>query len=278
MSLFTESVNRVDQKLSTQYVAMSETENPVIRGLVVGSLSTQKLGSILGQYSILPARIVEFLSIGAERLGQWPKVRKELERNIDEELGGRTGAKSHYDILQDALMREVRLEVVDTKPSTATSEFMECVKSGLLNQPEAFVAGIIYGLEASAIPELTVVAKLINHYASLIGEKAPIDVTAMSRRSEQRSDKDMGASLKLDTFFAFHLQDFEIGHRNGLENSLKCYVQDPDCRLFEAGFEYVLEAMERWWGELARPSESTQGEQLLAAPLGRRDEFMLQLG
>lgn len=277
MSVFPEFVKRVDQKLLTQYAAMSETKNPVVQGLDEGSLSTQELGAILGQYSILPARIVEFLSIGAERLKHWSKVKKELERNIGEELGSRTGKKSHYDILQGALMQEVRLDVADSRPTAATHDFMECVKMALLSQPEAFVAGVIYGLESSAIPELTVVAKLINQYARFTGEKAPIDLTAMLRRSEQSSDKQMGGSFSLDTFFALHLQDFEVGHKNGLEASLKWYMEGPDCSLFEAGFDYVLEAMERWWGELALPSESPKAAQPGVGLLGRRDEFLLQL-
>jgi hypothetical protein len=277
MIVFNESVNQLDQSLQTQYAAMSETLNPVILELDEGSLSESELGVILGQYSILPARIIEFLSLGAERLRQWPKVKQELERNIDEELGSRTGDRSHYDILQDALRQEVKLDIADSEPTVATHRFMENVREGLLNKPEAFVAGVIYGLEASAIPELTVVARLINQYASLSGQIAPIDLTAMAQRSSQRPTKDMGVSFNLDTFFAMHLQDFEVGHRNGLVNSLKWYVAESDCQLFEAGFEHLLNEMELWWSELARPTKSPADLQPGENVSGQQEVVMLSL-
>ena len=250
---FTESVSQLDQSLQTQYAAMSETLNPVILRLDEGSLSESELGAILGQYSILPARIIEFLSLGAERLRHWPKVKQELRRNIGEEMGSRTDKTSHYEILRNALRQEVGLNITDSTLNAATNRFLESVRRGLSNQPKAFVAGVIYGLEASAIPELTVVAKLINQYASFSGKNAPIDLAAMSQCVNQRSDRDMGGSLNLDTFFAIHLQDFEVGHRDGLVDSLKLYIEDSDCESFKAGFEYLLNNMERWWSELAKP-------------------------
>lgn len=258
MIAFTESVNQLDQSLQTQYAAMSETRNPVILGLNEGLLSAPELAAILGQYSVLPARIVEFLSLGAERLRNWPKVKQELERNIGEEMGSRTGERSHYEILQDALWQELELDITDSSPTAATHRFLENVRKGLSNKPEAFVAGVIYGLEASAIPELTVVARLINHYASCSGKTAPIDLAAMSQHSSQRSNSDMGKSFNLDSFFVIHLQDFEVGHRNGLAHSLEGHIEDSACKLFEAGFEYLLNEMEQWWSDLAKPTKSLE--------------------
>jgi hypothetical protein len=122
--------------------------------------------------------------IGATRLRDWKKVKAELERNVGEELGTRTDGLSHYVILKSALLKELGLDVSDACPSNSTEHFLDSVRQELAGRPAAFVAGMLYGLEASAIPELTIVAEIINEYALLAGLKQPINIAAMTPRGK----------------------------------------------------------------------------------------------
>jgi hypothetical protein len=231
--------------------SMNEEQNPVLSHLRTEGASETDLEFVLAQYSLLPARIVEFLSVGASRLQQWSSVKGELERNISEEMGSRTEGLSHYAILKRAVLRELGLNVTSVEPVVSTDRFLNSVKSGLLERPESFVAGMLYGLEASAVPELTVVAKLINEYARTLGLDEPINLSGLNARSNAE-ETPVGDKYSLNVFFSSHLWDFEVGHRKRLASTL---IQDlpsspADIQYLESGFEYVLAEMDKWWGSL----------------------------
>jgi len=248
------TLKRLDESLEFDHSCMSEQHNSVLILLQREELTAKELGHILAQYSLLPATIVEFLAIGASQLKGWPEVRGELERNMREELGSRTDGLSHYEILNAALLGELGLDVTDARALDCTSEFLNLVRGGLLGESPAFIAGGLYALEASAIPELTIVACLINEYARLTElPNGPIDLSPLrSLKRDINHDEKGNDKYSLNSFFASHLLDFEVGHRNGLAAAVQKYVKTEDIERFEAGFEYVLDAMDRWWQALAR--------------------------
>jgi hypothetical protein len=253
MKSFEKSLEHLEGSLNHKHPSMSLERNPVLAGVQDNASSTSELRYVLAQYSLLPAEIVTLLSIGRKRLEEWTEVKEELDRNIGEEMGSRTKNLSHYAILRDALVEELSLDVSAAAPSPGTARFLDAVRTGLTNDDEPFVAGVLYALEASAVPELTIVAKLINKYAASIGSKPAISMESLTERpekTESASDK-----YTLDAFFAAHLWDFEVGHRAGLETSLAKHLSTDDLKDFEAGFEYVLDAMDEWWGSLAFAAE-----------------------
>jgi hypothetical protein len=243
----------------SDHPSMSLHRNPVLARLREGLFTAEEVGEVLGQYSLLPATIVEYLMIGATRLRDWKKVKAELERNVGEELGTRTESLSHYVILKSALSKELRLDISEARPSESTEHFLDSVRQELSKRPLAFVAGMLYGLEASAIPELTIVAEILNEYALLAGLKQPINTSAMTPRvkgsepSGLRNNRYSLNSFSLNSFFALHLLDFEIGHKQELASALEEYIKTAtDRQSFEAGFEYVLNQMDEWWNALAQ--------------------------
>ena len=254
-----QSWGRLAESLQFEHDSMSERDNPVLVLLQRGGLTAKELGNILAQYSLLPATIVEFLATGASQLKIWPDVRGELERNMREELGSRTDGQSHYEILKAALLSELGLDVTETCATNCTSEFLSLIRKGLLEESPDFIAGGVYALEASAIPELTIVACLINEYARLTElPNEPIDLFPLqSLKRDINRYVGVNDKYSLNSFFASHLLDFEVGHRNGLAAAVQKYVGPEDIEGFEAGFEYVLDAMDRWWQALAqRDSEA----------------------
>src|SRR5215216_640144 len=215
----------LDESLRRSHPSMSEEYNPALVRVADGTSIAGDLEFLLTQYSLLPAMIVEFLSTGARRLWEWPDVKIELERNISEEKGSRTDKISHYSILKEALLKEINLDISDVEGSAETHKFLNSIRIGLNNEEPCFVAGVIYGLEASAIPELSIVAKLINSYAELAGLNPPINFSQMVGRGTNLKTDILGHDkYSLNIFFASHLWDFEVGHKRGLASTLTPYI------------------------------------------------------
>jgi hypothetical protein len=271
MKSFSESLVDLGVSLNHKHPSMSVKYNPVVSGVENGKLSATELGSVLAQYSLLPATIVGFLSTGRRRLEEWTEVKEELDKNIGEENGSRTSELSHYTILKRALLSELGLDVSEVQASASTTHFLTLVRAGLSEQrPKPFIAGVLYGLEASAVPELRVVAELINDYAGLNSrERMPIRQESIKEAPlSMVADSTIKDNYSLDVFFGLHLWDFEVGHRDGLETSLAKHLKETDeVKDFEAGFEYVLAAMDQWWESLANGSAA-----LNAAPGGSLEE------
>jgi hypothetical protein len=221
-------VNDLDQTVKL-HPSMVEESNPVLVALKEGRMRETQAEAVLRQYSRLPALIVDFLSKGKTRLHSWTDTERELERNIGEETGSRTGGISHYEILKVGLQEELRLNLNQLTETDPTKHFLELIREGLSSKPEPFVAGLIYALEASAVPELTVVAEIVNHCASLKSMPKPISWARV-----------------------MHLYVFEVGHKNGLVEALINDIKSvDDLHQLSKGFDYMLDAMDSWWASLA---------------------------
>lgn len=235
-----------------EHDAFDVRRNPV---LVCAGQSGEaaSVASVLRQYSLLPATIVEYLNIGQARLAGWDDVREELERNVGEELGSRTEGQTHYDILVTAAGRELGLSLTDVKPTAATKQFLDDIRGGLHEQPPPHAAGMLFALEASAIPELTVVASVVNEYAALTGSaERPIILSEAVWALGEREGRGAAGRYTLNGFFAAHLFDFEVGHKNRLAEALGKHLVSPREQVeFAKGFGSVLCLMDCWWVALA---------------------------
>lgn len=234
-----------DQSLRSKHPSMRDDLNPVLGALRRSCIGKTAVESILTEYSSLPACIAQFLSLGIERLRAWPRTATELTRNLGEELGSRTNDISHYQILKDCLMHELELNLDSPTPKEPTARFLQQVRTGLSFRSIPFTAGVLYGLEASAVPELTVVGHILNAYAALTNRVAPITWT-------QQEDASWFSNSSLNNFFVMHLYDFEVGHKDGLTSSLAADVRaKAEIEELSRGFEYLLDAMDQWWDSLA---------------------------
>ncbi len=235
-----------------KHAAFDEQRNPVLAQIKHKPVMTRNVARVLGQYSLLPATIVEFLKIGETRLIEWQTVREELQRNIGEELGSRTHGQTHYEILNTSANRELGLLLSDAVPTPGTIQFLNQIRQGLLVQPHSYAAGILFALEASAVPELTVVAHVINKYAELIGSvENPITLSEEDWKNAAGSPGTT-SQYTLNGFFAAHLFDFEIGHKDRLAETLEEYIRTShEMAGLQKGFESVLCIMDRWWENLA---------------------------
>ncbi len=242
------------KRLERHPCLVAET-NPVLNGASGASGSAERVAAALGQYCFLPRRIVELLTLGANRTGQaWPKVTEELRRNLREELGELTYGLPHFRILKTCLKRELGMDLdrVEQGPASATflGELAGRLEAGTLAQ----ASGIVAAIEDSATPELEVVARVIDCYAELSGRpEVPIDLAAL--RAKDRLEEiwqRVSKGFTLEDFFALHILYFEAGHSDGLANAISPYLTSAEpYEDFLGSYEETLTEMDRWWEAMA---------------------------
>jgi hypothetical protein len=127
-----------------------------------------------------------------------------------------------------------------------------------MQQNPWFALGQAYALEASAVPELAIlVGPAINAYARLIGREEPIQKKALLQDGcyplAEIHSKDDAFNMDLSTWFAMHIMDFEVGHRDLLQSQAKkAFLHGGDMNEFKRGFDHVLNRMDAWWEAFAK--------------------------
>jgi hypothetical protein len=231
------------------------SENKVLAVLRGECSGAEHARAALKQYCFLPSVIAEFLTIGMERLSDWPDAAEELRRNRGEELGSRTNGTSHYQILERRLDVELGVKLSGSTPCPSTAKFLRDVRQALWRQSKPTVAGILYALEASAVDELLVVAEILNESARLFQLQPLMNVELMRNckdRSVLTSANPASKNLTLADFISLHLFDFEIGHERGLANAFEPYVaESQELVEFQVGFGKLLVDMDEWWTGMA---------------------------
>ena len=236
MDQYNAMLDSVKEKM-TMYVAVSHDKNPVAQRL--SKLNEQQLDFVVGQYCIFPRTIVSMLGTARDSLAaSMPAVSVELERNIGEETGTETDGKTHYEILTKAIDDTLGLKIKQTMPTKSTKAFVSGMRSALADGNAEYIFGAVYALETTAIPELEIVRKVVEKGASL---------------------KEKGLTEQMRDFFDTHINDFEIGHQEGLRDAGRDYIDmtkpsaKTDCI---RGFEQVMKTMDEWWTSLAHEADA----------------------
>ncbi|OGE77827.1 MAG: hypothetical protein A2751_02145 [Candidatus Doudnabacteria bacterium RIFCSPHIGHO2_01_FULL_46_14] len=217
-------------------------KNPALVNIERQSLSAaEEQGTwIVRQYCSLVRMIIEYLGLGMSLI-PIHRVQTELARNIGEEQGSRTGGVPHRELLAKILRDELNMECFSPW-SQATLRFHLALLGQFQTQAKnpVHIAGMIYALEASACPELLVVARIINSFAGY--QVVNLDTVQDFNRSREIKT--------LEDFIAVHVIDFELGHKLGLCQTLDRFAS-TDWEAFELGFEFVLDTMAEWWEALS---------------------------
>ena len=232
MNTFDHLTQQMNQLLAQDYLAFSITKNPVIQMLSEASFA--EIAYVMQQYSIFPKELVGFTELARQKalVAEWNIVAQELKENIAEEMGKSTQGISHYTLLAKGLEEGLSVTVMNTTPSIATSKLLRTMQS-VFEQELAYVLGATYAIEATSIPELTLIVRLVDW---LLKGVMPKD---------------------LEYFFSKHLNEWELKHEAGLRTSLAAYIQPEQFGEFTAGFRVQIDAMEVWWQELTQEAISS---------------------
>jgi hypothetical protein len=235
----------LDERLESARFARLD-RNPVLVAVDQHRRSPDSLDAVLLQYAFLPGVIAELLARGVVKLFRWQPVRDELLRNLGEELGSRSAGQTHFKILGDGLEREVGLVAGSLPANTATQAFIQALRTAISDLSDFEAAGALFALEDSAVPELRVVARIINKYGQARFGRLPVRETDLGIVVPSEG------AWTLDRFLAAHIGDFEVGHRDYLAQTLMPFVSEPEqAELVQLGFDRVLTLMDEWWESLA---------------------------
>jgi hypothetical protein len=235
--------------------SMSLQHNPVLVRAEEANLPGRQTQQIIGQYCWLVRMIVRYLEMSRMRNNHRPATAAELRRNRAEEKGSRTAGIPHSVMLRDRVNAELGFDpFVD--PNAATTQFLNAIRTRIETASPAYVAGMVYALEASATPELFVVAQLLNIYAEATGKLPVADLAAMKNvRSAKVLRSKMVSQYALSDFLVMHTVDFELGHESRLKEAI---IRDGildrpvNRQSFQEGYEFVLNTMDMWWEGLAQ--------------------------
>lgn len=218
-------------------------KNPVVIALNTGVMSKERGIEVIIQYYYLVTYITQFLVIAMVRIPV-ASAKKELHRNLGEELGSQTNGVSNQEMLEQFLVKELDVNV-RVPWSEGTETFITGLLKDFSTRTPGFVAGMIYALEATACPELKVVAEIINAAAG----REIVNLAILEDQSHAAEIRKHGVNTLAD-FLALHTLDFEVGHENGLRITLESFASEnwPE---FQNGFNCVIVYMMTWWLELS---------------------------
>lgn len=246
------------RSLNEEMLAHPFLSNNPLLSRVSQTGSTEELAQALRQYVRLPEEIVSYLKAAAAWFPVDHPIHRELERNWSQELGSATGGVPHAEILKVRLVSDLGIDATLVVSNLATEQFLTALRDGM-RRSAWFAVGQTYALEASAVPELALlVGPAINLYATRVGRAQPIGKAAL------RSDAKIGAfpvlktraealALPMSDWFALHVLDFEVGHRDLLQQTvLETEMNGQAQTEFVQGFRTVLSAMDTWWSEIEK--------------------------
>jgi hypothetical protein len=242
-------IQSLDEQLARARFA-DPNRNPILERVRMNQSTANSLRWALVQYCHLPAVITELLCRGVVKLRDWPNVRDELLRNLGEELGTRSGGRTHYAILKDGLLQEAGVHAESDPAAVPTQTFINDLRAQISDRSAHEAVGALFALEDSAVPELRIVARLINALSIAKGHLALIDERQLDVAPAQSKEQ----PWTLQRFLAAHISDFEVGHRDLLSATLSTHLAGShDEALVCQGFAQTLTLMETWWEALALP-------------------------
>jgi len=226
---------KLDKKLKNDFISVSRNNNPIFSQISAISFN-QKL-EVIKQYSLFPKNIISMLVGAAYSLSyhNWDIIVEEILQNVNEEMGGGIGKitkhnQPHYTVLRHVVQDSFQENINSVNPNPSTIKFIEGVKKVLTHETPEVVAGGVYALESSAVPELFLLRELVLSAAK---------------------DKNISVSQTFLDFFEWHINDIEVEHRDRLMNMLSSYIKtEEQWILFEEGFNTVMNTMDCWWTDL----------------------------
>lgn len=225
MKEFNAFSKKLEKIMLNEYDIFNLQKSPIAK--IVHTADYEQLVYIIGQYTILPKELVNYMELMREKAIEmgWHKIAEELEENIAEECGKGNEGLSHYLMLVTELEQGLSINLQDTQPSLATAQMLDCLKK-LFNHEPFYVLGTMYAVEKVSISEITLTKKIVSH---LFNDKLPNQVQC---------------------FFDMHLGVWEIEHEEDLRSSISKYLMPSDYAVFEAGFRVIMDMCELWWKNL----------------------------
>jgi hypothetical protein len=227
VELFDMFAQRLNRLAIEEYGAVHAEKNPIARHMA--EIKLNQAAHVMQQYSLFARELFGFTELAKDKAREvvgWSEIAEELEHNVAQELGSATQGVPHYMILRNGVEEAFGTPVEGIKPSAAIVALCTHMR-GIFDKSAPYVLGATYAIEATSIPELQIIRRLI---CTVCGGAVP-------------------PTLKY--FLDMHLDEWEPEHEAAMRGTIAKCLSTVEYEPFEAGFRAVMEAMDIWWDDLA---------------------------
>lgn len=227
---FDEALAAVKTLLKTSYTALQVETNPVV-GLLANA-NAKQIAFAIKEYSAFSYAAIHMLLDAALRNHDWKLLQEEIIRNINEEKGDETKDIPHLEMMRQGYKTDLGIETDNYIPSMITQAFLQKMRLIFKDTDNAFVAGALMAFEGSAIPEFVILDKIVNAY-------------------RQKNNLPTSDTPDLTKLYIDGHKEFEIGHEQGLIDTVKPFINNANMANMVKGYCAVCATMQTWWQQLA---------------------------
>lgn len=211
------------------FTTLNPEDNAVVRSMM--DWDHQQLAFVIVEYSGFSNEAIHMLLDAMIRNHDWPELRKEIEHNIAEEKGSETKNIPHLEMMRQGYRLDLGIETDQVTYSAVTRSFLDKMRGIFKHDDNAYSAGALLAFEGTAIAEFRILDKFVRRYKELLND-------------------DLRKGSLTNLYIDGH-KDFEIGHEEGLKNSIAPYINGENIHRFVRGYFAVCLAMAAWWEQLA---------------------------
>ena len=221
--------------LANYFPALQHETHPIITNM--DFWGAEDLAFVIKEYAGLTNDAIHwFLDVRIRTY--WEKVRKEIDRNMGEELGVLTQGIPHLELMRQGHRGDLDIETDGVTYSGTTRDFLDKMMRTFKHEDNAFASGALLALEATATEEFKAVDRFLRKRASLIG-------------------KEWKTGSLTDVYVAGHVDSEEQGdhpedsHYQGLQDAIGEYITPDSIHRLVQGFFTVILHLNIWWERLA---------------------------
>lgn len=220
--------------LANYFPNLQHKSNPILTHM--NNWGEKELAFIITDYSGFTNEAIHWFLDTRIRI-YWDKVRKEIDRNMGEELGVLTNGIPHLELMRQGHRKDLNIETDNVDYSMSTQNFIKEMRRVFTHANNAFASGGLLAFEATATEEFKTVDKFLRRRKSLLGgelSKGSLTDIYIGGHVSSAGDAD-------------HPED---SHYEGLQQAIGQYITPPNIESFIAGFFSVCLLMNIWWEQL----------------------------
>jgi hypothetical protein len=220
--------------LAENFPALQCKTNPIVANM--NNLGPEEMAFLIKEYAGFTNRAIHwFLDVRIRTY--WTSVRKEIDRNMGEELGVLTKNIPHLELMRQGHRSDLEIETDNVTYSGATRDFLDKMGAVFTHEDNAYTSGALLAFEATATEEFQAVNLFLRKRASMIG-------------------KEWKKGSLTDIYVAGHVNAEdqvdhpEDSHYQGLQDAIGEYINEHNIHRLVQGFFTVLVNLSMWWEQL----------------------------
>jgi hypothetical protein len=231
---YTECVDILLDMLKTHFPSLTLETSPIMANL--DAWNADDLAFVLVEYSGWLNETIHMFLDARIRI-YWESVRKEIERNVGEEMGDLTGGVPHLELMRQGYFKDLEIETDNTSQSPITQDFINKMRQVFKHKDNAFGAGALLAFESVATEEFKVVNNLLRRRKALLGSEIAKDsLTEIYIAGHVMPEGD-----------GVHPEDL---HYEGMRHAIEPHINAQNIHKFIKGFFSVCININIWWERL----------------------------